>query len=79
MPDLTRIRHTVQIHSNGSGTRCNICGERLHERGGPVAPGINHMLDHGYRLLHVGVESGQDAMGNTVHHTVAILGSTTVP
>ena len=42
-------------------------GELIHDA-------INHVLTHGWQLLHVGAEFGQDEEGKSVSHTVAILG-----
>jgi hypothetical protein len=42
---------------------------------GAIADGINHYIEqHGYRLLHLGEESGPAEDGKIWHYTVAILG-----
>lgn len=80
MTDVTEIRHTVQIHTNSTAAACQLCGEPLYKgRGAPIAPAVNHMLDHGYRILHIGGEWARDGEGKSIQHTVAILGTTTIP
>ena len=66
------LQHVVHISTNIEKP-CEHCtiqvgGERL-------ADSINHYIEqHGYKLLHVGTETGIDMNGNTSHSTVAILG-----
>jgi len=57
------IKKTLEIHTNITRS-----GERIDGA-------INHMLEHGWRLLHVGSEWSEDREGKTIHHTVAILGT----
>jgi len=35
---------------------------------------IQHYLDHGYKLLHVGSETSHDDEGKPWHSTVAVVG-----
>ena len=42
--------------------------------GNTIDGAINHVLAHGWRLLHVGAEWGEDSDGKSISHTVAILG-----
>lgn len=77
MADMRDIKTTFQLHTNSGPYACPICDHRLLvEPGMPVDFGINHMLSHGYELLHVGSEWASDTEGKTIHHTVAILGKT---
>jgi len=41
---------------------------------GRIDERINHLLKHGYKLLHVGQETTTDPDGKPWHTTVAILG-----
>jgi len=78
--DIRDIKHTVQIHTNSTVAGCQLCGAHLYDgNGSPVAPAINHMLDHGYRILHIGGEWARDGEGNSIQHTVVILGTTNIP
>jgi len=43
-------------------------------RHGRIDERINHLLNHGYKLLHVGQETITDSDGKPWHTTVAILG-----
>jgi hypothetical protein len=45
------------------------------DAGHRVDAAINHMLDHGWSLLHVGSEWDRDQQGKSISHTVAILGT----
>ena len=78
MPDLADIRETFEIHTNISPVTCPVCGEDLGKRAGDtgntIDGAINHVLAHGWRLLHVGAEWGEDSEGKSISHTVAILG-----
>ena len=74
MPDLADIRETFEIHTNFSPVKCPVCGEDIRGRGEEIDGAINHVLAHGWRLLHIGSERGEDSDGLTVSHTVAILG-----
>jgi hypothetical protein len=67
------ITHTVQISSDVRRS-CAVCGG-----GGPgleadVAEWINHYLEHGYRLLHVGQQTTDDARGRPWQTTIALVG-----
>ena len=72
------IIKTFEIHTNIYPTICPECGEILDIRGDTIDHAINHVLGHGWRLLHVGSERGDDADGRSVSHTVAILGRPSV-
>ena len=74
MPELADIRETFEIYSNFSPVTCPACGADIRDRGEQINRAINHMLTHGWQLLHVGAEFGQDEEGKSVSHTVAILG-----
>ena len=73
MPELSDIREIFEIHTNIRPVPCPSCRERLDIEGG-IDGAINHVLQHGWRLLHVGAEFDQDEDGKTISHTVAILG-----
>ena len=74
MPNLADIRETFEIHTNFSPTTCPVCEGDIRGRGEQIDDAINHLLTHGWRLLHVGAEWDQDETGESCSHTVAILG-----
>ena len=67
MPELADIRETYEIHTNISPVTCPVCGEHLNKgasmTGEHIDGAINHVLAHGWRLLHVGAEWGEDSDG----------------
>jgi hypothetical protein len=65
------IQHVVHISTN-IGEICNECTKRIGLD--TIAESINHYIEHGYKLLHVGTETSHDKNGNPWHSTVAILG-----
>ena len=69
--ELRDVTSTVQIHTNHGTFHCPDCGESVYVG---TDKAINHMLGHGYKLLHVGSEWGEDREGKSVSHTVALLG-----
>ena len=69
------IRRTFEIHTNIGPTICPVCRANIDIRGDTIDGAINHVLDHGWQLLHVGSERGDDEDGKSISHTVAILGT----
>ena len=69
------ISKTFEIHTNIGPTICPVCREHIDIHGDTIDRAINHVLDHGWQLLHVGSERGSDEDGKSVSHTVAILGN----
>jgi len=62
---------TIYLSTN-IGKSCEICRASFidyHD----IAREINHYLDHGYKLLHVGSETSHDDDGKPWHATVAVL------
>ena len=78
MLELADIRETFEIHTNISPVTCPVCGEDLGKTAGitgeKIDGAINHVLTHGWRLLHVGAEWAEDSDGKSISHTVAFLG-----
>ena len=74
MPELADIRETFEINSNFFSVKYPVCGQNIYDHGELIHDAINHVLTHGWQLLHVGAEFGQDEEGKSVSHTVAILG-----
>lgn len=73
---MENTKHVVQVSSNIS-EQCKDCGIHPALEPGPdidVAKAINHYLNHGYKLLHVGTQTCQDLEGKLWHNTTAILG-----
>jgi hypothetical protein len=66
------IGHIIHISTN-IGRPCDDCNEMLGL--GNFAESVNHCLEkHGYKLLHIGSEAGDDAEYKPCHHTVAVVG-----
>ena len=69
----TAVAHVVYLSSNTGGGGCPHC-----EDGPPydsdVGVGINHLIKHGYKVLHVGQESSWSHEGQLWSSTVAVLG-----
>ncbi|MCY4497232.1 MAG: hypothetical protein OXC14_08100 [Rhodospirillaceae bacterium] len=72
------IIKTFELHTNICPTVCPECGEVLDIRDDTIDHAINHVLGHGWKLLHVGSEQGDDEYGRFFSHTVAILGRPSV-
>lgn len=70
---MQNVTKTVSVLT-GTWGRCEDCGENGHLLKGTIDESINHYLGHGYRLLHVGTQSGFAAEGEVWHNTVAVLG-----
>jgi hypothetical protein len=70
------VRRVFEIHTNAGLARCPECSADLSiDAGHRVDAAINHMLDHGWSLLHVGSEWDRDQQGQSISHTIAILGT----
>jgi hypothetical protein len=66
------VTHVVHI-STSARRGCAECDQLIY--GKHLDWAINHYIEnHGYRLLHVGTETGRDDDGNLLHSTVAVLG-----
>ena len=75
MPDLADIRETFEIRTHSGWSTCPVCQDALDLGTGDVLDKpINHVLRHGWRLLHVGSEWDGDSDGEVFSQTVAILG-----
>lgn len=75
---MKEIKKTFEIYTNISPTVCPVCRQSLDRvgfSGDKIDAAINHILDHGWRLLHIGSEWGRDSEGKSVHHTVVFLGA----
>jgi hypothetical protein len=71
------VKKTVAVQSDVFGP-CAECGKPTRSSGQGLTESINHYLDHGYKLLHVGTETFYDQApqieNDLQHYTVAILG-----
>ena len=66
------ITHVVHLDED-EGQDCEECGQVFGFD--EVAASINHYLErHGYRLLHVGMQTSQDDDSKIWHTTVAMVG-----
>lgn len=71
---IEETKGTVQVRSGSSG-KCAHCDEMLPGAFDEIHKRINHYLEHGYKLLHIGTEGGSAADDPNSHfETVAILG-----
>lgn len=70
--EIQDVQQIVHISSNITRT-CPVCRNRMlgADR---WEDSVNHVLGHGWKLLHVGGERDEDSSGKTIHHTVAVLG-----
>lgn len=71
--DATRI---VTLSSDVSASICRECGNPLPTRqrfANDLQDHVNHYLEHGWRILHVGSET-RIQQGQPLHLTVAVLG-----
>ena len=66
MPELADIREIFEIHTNISPVVCPVCPEKLSitGTGNCIDGAINHVLQHDWRLLHVGSEWAEDSDGS---------------
>lgn len=70
------FRRVFEIHTNAGDGPCPECSATLSfDAGSRIDSAINHVLDHGWSLLHVGSEWARDEHGASISHTVAILGT----
>ena len=66
------ISHVIHI-STDILKPCEHCSFVL--KSDEFAESINHYIEqHGYRLLHIGTETGRDYEGKPYHASVALLG-----
>ena len=63
------IHQVIQL-STKQITPCKHC----HKNPEDFSKAINHYIEHGYKLLHVGSEFSSDRHGEPCHYTVAVLG-----
>ncbi len=69
---MSDTKHIVHI-STGVETGCEHCNRRVGLD--KFAESVNHYIEqHGYKLLHVGMEAGRDQDDKLFHSTVAVLG-----
>ena len=64
------IQKVAQVNS-GVGESCSVCSARLDATEN-FGQAVNHYLDHGYILLHVGQQTSRSDEG-IWHETVAML------
>ena len=64
------IKEVMQITPD-SISQCETCRYLPKD----LADAINHYLSHhGYKLLHIGSQSGTDSSGNIISDVIALLG-----
>jgi hypothetical protein len=65
------VGRIVQISSGVTGGSCEYCSDGLSN---DFAERVNHYLEHGGLLLHVGAQSDQYREGKPLTNTVAVIG-----
>jgi tRNA U54 and U55 pseudouridine synthase Pus10 len=71
---LDTIDHIVHIDTY-TGFPCGICRKMVGGDLNDFEESVNHYLkEHGYKLLHVGQETGSDGEGNLWQKTAAVVG-----
>ncbi len=68
---IANMKRVVQVSSDAHRL-CEDCREFRTDDN--VGNAINHYLQHGYVLLHVGTQTTNDLDGKPRHSTVAIMG-----
>jgi hypothetical protein len=71
----TSPKQVFQISTN-IWKNCPECSNMPHSAIGDdeIDERVNHVLQHGYKLLHVGQQTSEDSQGRIWQTTVAILG-----
>jgi hypothetical protein len=71
----TNVKKVVHLKSSVLSP-CQVCTEGIDTggRNDHIAAAINHYLQHGYKLLHVGQETEYTPEGQLYQATVAVLG-----
>ena len=72
MADVSNTVEVFKVSSN-EGRSCPSCTKWLDGHGN-WTDSVNHVLGHGWRLLHVGGEASTDDQGKSIEFTVAVLG-----
>lgn len=80
MGDLNEMQHVIGLSSDVHSA-CQECSDWIGARSdftvASVAEAANHYVQaHGYRIVHVGQETGQDNEGRPHQHTVIVVGTT---
>jgi hypothetical protein len=70
--DLRDVKEVVQV-SSSFWKCCKYCS-KLKLSQDSVEEQVNHYLEHGLKLLHIGTESSRTAEGEVWQSTVAVLG-----
>jgi len=68
---LKDIKRVVHIDSE-TRDACPVCDVGVQAS---FEESVNHLLGHGYQLLHIGQESARNEAGDRWQRTVAVLGS----
>jgi hypothetical protein len=68
------VKHVVRLTSDEISV-CPVCDKLPADmsKAFDIAESINHYLNHGYKVLHVGQETSREEHG-LYHMTVAVLG-----
>lgn len=81
---MKKIKHVVQLYSHLTDCRCqiescedNTCGDAIEEE--KFSASINHyIVKHGYKLLHIGINTWDCDDEGFWYGTTAILGGESV-
>jgi hypothetical protein len=68
------IKTALVIHISTNVSRgCPVCRKFSVGGSDDWEASVNHMLGHGWQLIHVGTETGFGSDHDPAHHTVAVL------
>jgi hypothetical protein len=82
MNEMNEIKHVIQVMSGCYCFGCEICNDSVRGTNdeGNLSKAINHyIVEHGYKLLHIGQYTSDDQDGNPWQGTTVLLGSDTIP
>lgn len=66
--------YLVQLRSN-VGQSCRECGDGTGWEGDIAAQANHYMIEHGYRVVHVGQETERASDGSLWHSTAIVIGT----
>jgi hypothetical protein len=73
MAEPKAVKKVIELRS-GMFASCPECGGSQTHMGASMEQKINHVLSHGYKILHIGQETSTSDSGAPWQETVAILG-----
>jgi len=74
MYNMVLAEELIAYVSSSLGHRCPVSGCGYFLTPDSFQDGCNHMLNHGFKCLHVGQETTHGPNGDLWHSTVAVFG-----